>query len=82
MDQQYDETGALGGLFAPAWIYGNDQSMNAVNRWNAAHLQQHQQPPPVQDVAPTTTPVDAQRNNIAATLGTKAAYGQLGSKYG
>ena len=29
---------ALSDLFAPAWIYGNQQSMDAANAWNAAHL--------------------------------------------
>lgn len=34
----YDPTGALGGLFAPAYIAGNAQSEAAVNAWNAANL--------------------------------------------
>jgi hypothetical protein len=35
---QYDEVGAQGGLFAPAYIHGDPVSEAAVQRWNIAHL--------------------------------------------
>jgi hypothetical protein len=37
MQQPYDPVGALGGLFAPAYIHGNQQSSDAVQAWTAAH---------------------------------------------
>lgn len=37
MLQPYDEIGAMGGLFAPAYIHGDPISEAAVARWNAAH---------------------------------------------
>jgi hypothetical protein len=33
----YDPVGALGGLFAPAYIHGNPQSEAAVQAWTTAH---------------------------------------------
>lgn len=33
----YDPNGALGGLFAPAYVHGNPQSEAAVNAWRAAN---------------------------------------------
>ena len=47
--QPYDPVGAMGGLFAPAYIVGNPQSEQAVGAWNTAHLQT----PPAPDVQPT-----------------------------
>jgi hypothetical protein len=37
MAQPYDPTGALGGLFAPAYIHGNPQAEAAVADWTARH---------------------------------------------
>ena len=34
----YDSVGALGGLFAPAWLYGDEASKAAVEAWNAKNL--------------------------------------------
>ncbi len=36
--QTYDPIGAMGGLFAPAFIASDPVSQDAVARWNAAHL--------------------------------------------
>jgi hypothetical protein len=44
----YNPQGAMGGLFAPAFIVGNPQSEQAVSQWNAANLKT----PPVSDFAP------------------------------
>ena len=46
--QQYDPVGAMGGLFAPAYIHGDPVSEStAVAAWNAAHFEA---------AAPTTDP--------------------------
>ena len=37
-NQPYDETGALGGLFAPAFIRGNPESEAAVAQWQAENF--------------------------------------------
>lgn len=37
MQGPYDPVGALGGLFAPAYIHGNPQSEDAVAAWMKAH---------------------------------------------
>jgi hypothetical protein len=34
-NKAYDETGALGGLFAPAYIHGDPQAEAAVQKWQA-----------------------------------------------
>jgi hypothetical protein len=34
----YDSVGAMGGLFAPAWLYGDEVSRAAVEAWNAKNL--------------------------------------------
>src|SRR5580765_8582399 len=68
MAQQYDPVGALGGLFAPAWIYGDPISQAAVEAWNAAHLKV----PPAPDLPfnpqnPSKS-VEEQRNAIVYAL--------------
>jgi hypothetical protein len=47
----YDPVGALGGLFAPAYIHGNPQSEAAVGQWNAAHLVSPPPPGPLPSAA-------------------------------
>jgi hypothetical protein len=37
MQYPYDPVGALGGLFAPAYIHGDQQSEDAVKAWTLAH---------------------------------------------
>lgn len=38
-EYQYNPTGALNGLFAPAYVAGNPQAEAAASNWNAAHRQ-------------------------------------------
>src|SRR3954471_22534729 len=55
----YDETGALGGTFAPAFIFGDPVSEAAVNKWNAAHLRTRPVQTPLVTPGPApTSPAD------------------------
>jgi hypothetical protein len=38
MAQPYDPVGAMGGMFAPAYIYGNPESEAAVQKWQAENF--------------------------------------------
>lgn len=58
-DQPYDAVGALGGMFAPAYIAGNQQSQDAVQKWtaenqgmNAGMIDQTRMPPEWQQPEP------------------------------
>jgi hypothetical protein len=70
----YDDVGAMGGLFAPAFIFGDPVSEAAVARWNAAHLKRKPAPDVnkmpgsvVNSLSPSSSP-DPQRDAIAAAL--------------
>jgi hypothetical protein len=62
--QPYDDVGALGGLFAPAYIPGDPIAMAAVARWNAAHRRVPPGNPPLA-ISPEQ---DTQRDAIASAL--------------
>lgn len=54
MSNAYNPVGALGGLFAPAFIYGNPESDAAVAAWGKQNLKSPPLPTPVMPpVAPT-----------------------------
>lgn len=71
---QYNPTGALNGLFAPAYIAGNPEATAAAAAWNAANLKT---PPPA--VAPPSGGYGAvsggndPRSRIAALLAQRGA---------
>jgi len=72
-----DRTGALGGLFAPAWIYGDEGQMAAVADWNARNLRR----PPALDpwFRRDADPASAQRDAIATWI---VRSGDVGQRYG
>jgi hypothetical protein len=65
----YDDVGALGGLFAPAYIAGDPVSQAAVAKWTAAH-QKSPPPPDPPFKMPTTSKdlTDQQRNAIVSAI--------------
>ena len=66
--QQYDPVGAMGGLFAPAYIHGDPVSEAAVAAWNAAHLKLRPTTDPKFSTDAPKSPVEAQRDAIVAQL--------------
>jgi len=75
MYSPYDDVGALGGLFAPAYIAGDPNSMTAVARWNAAHLKRRPAADPWMQSQPVVT---NQRDAITQALVNQGAtMGQL-----
>jgi hypothetical protein len=79
-DYAYDPTGAMSGLFAPAYIHGDPVAEAAAAAWNAAHLKT----PPAADVyKPPTTTTGSSRDAITAALIAQALQGSsLSGFYG
>jgi hypothetical protein len=77
----YDPVGAMGGLFAPAFIYGNPQAEAAASAWNTAHLQT---PPPPDHpftpgaASPAAPNPAAARDTIAQSLMPPTNIGDFG----
>jgi hypothetical protein len=63
----YDSVGALGGLFAPAWLYGDEVSKAAVEAWNAKNLKKAPDPF-TGNFGAMSDPANAQRDAITNAL--------------
>lgn len=94
----YDPVGAMGGLFAPAHIYGDPIAMAAAEEWNIRNRRYRPQgdyQPPTQQAAaapaPDTSAAPSMRDSIASRLigqdaggdgGGMGGYGSGGTEYG
>jgi len=83
MYSPYDDVGALGGLFAPAYIAGDPNSMTAVARWNAAHLKRRPAADPWMQSQPVVTnqrdAITQALVNQGSTMGALGVGGESGS---
>jgi hypothetical protein len=77
--KDYNPQGAMGGLFAPAYIHGLNASENAVAAWNAtnrpvtfANIEQTRMPNPVQ---PGPVPMSAGNGVYGGPIPLRQAYG-------